>query len=506
MADAWGNALLTTISLMAVSILVAGLIGIPSALAASLLADRSGPNRFQRGLVSLWSGAMLFSVVTPLILHAAAWESTAGKFGWLVKTMTGGNLFWVGWIHGIHGAALVAMTTFWATRNIPSHVLQHSTLDFGPVGQWWFIRLPIAMRYVVGSLIVVGLLAATEMSVANLHSVRTVADQFYLFYALDPTTTSVLMATLVPLVLGGIPCLIWFRYQRSSLSIDSKPIGDSMASGGGSKTSWSLIGVVIGSLIICQGAITVGLFLQAGHTVTVESGRSVASWSPMVCMRSLAEAPAMFASEYLWTIQLAGLAVMVVVPTTLLLARWSRTRPGIGRWIDGAMVIVFLIPGPIVAMLVVQTFSSGLSITERLATQTLIPTLMATGVRSGVLSYLIFRLAYLQISEPVWQSARIDGGFWFRLIQVEVPQLWPIALVASMVVAIVASGDVPAMLPVLPPGVTTVGTRMFGLLHSGSRYQEASLAFWYFTGLLGIGLSGWLIARNRVLKHSSARE
>ncbi len=57
--------------------------------------------------------------------------------------------------------------------------------------------------------------------------------------------------------------------------------------------------------------------------------------------------------------------------------------------------------------------------------------------------------------------------------------------------AVVGSGDVPATLPVIPPGVTTVGTRLFGLLHSGARYQEASLAIWYMLGVVIIGLI-WL--------------
>ena len=49
-------------------------------------------------------------------------------------------------------------------------------------------------------------------------------------------------------------------------------------------------------------------------------------------------------------------------------------------------------------------------------------------------------------------------------------------------------GDVPATLPVVPPGVTTVGTRLFGLLHSGARYQEAALAIWYLAVVLVISL------------------
>jgi iron(III) transport system permease protein len=52
----------------------------------------------------------------------------------------------------------------------------------------------------------------------------------------------------------------------------------------------------------------------------------------------------------------------------------------------------------------------------------------------------------------------------------------------------VASGDVPATLPVIPPGMTTVGTRLFGLLHSGARYQESALAIWYLLAVAAISL------------------
>ena len=57
-------------------------------------------------------------------------------------------------------------------------------------------------------------------------------------------------------------------------------------------------------------------------------------------------------------------------------------------------------------------------------------------------------------------------------------------VLAFMLAAVIASGDVPAMLPVMPAGVTTVGTRLFELLHSGARYQEASLASWYVAAVV----------------------
>ena len=60
-----------------------------------------------------------------------------------------------------------------------------------------------------------------------------------------------------------------------------------------------------------------------------------------------------------------------------------------------------------------------------------------------------------------------------------------------------ASGDVPATLPVVPPGVTTVGTRLFGLLHSGARQQEAALAIWYVGFVVSFVMIGSLVIRKR---------
>ena len=75
-----------------------------------------------------------------------------------------------------------------------------------------------------------------------------------------------------------------------------------------------------------------------------------------------------------------------------------------------------------------------------------------------------------------------------RVLFIDRPLLAGSLCIAGVAAAIVASGDVPAMLPVVPPGVTTVGTRLFGLLHSGARYQEAALAVWYLAAVLLISL------------------
>ncbi len=512
LADDWTTAIITTLALMAISVVVAVAIGVPAAASVSILENAKNSaqrptiaKRLRRALVSAWVMAMFFSIAMPLILHAAVWESTAGKFGWLMKTMTGGNLFWVGWIHGVHGATIVAIATFWGTRNIAAPVIQHAAIDFGVVATWFRVRLPIAAPWVAAAAVIVCLLAATEMSVADLHSVRTVADQFYLFYALDPTWTAIAVATWVPLIVGGVPAIVWLRSRINSLHVDGSyrqlatQADDDFSSNSNESTNrfrdrcvvtFALCGT-LGSLLVCQGAIVAGLLVQAGHTVRVEGGVAQASWSWQACWESLLAAPSMFLREYTWTLQLAGLTAIVALPLAWGLARAGRANGRIGWGIDCLMTLAFLIPGPVVAMAVSRLFTSGIPGGELLATQTLIPTMMSVGVRSLIAAYFIMRLGYGQISESVWQASRLDGGFVRRVCRIELPLLWTNGVVALIVAGVVASGDVPAALPVLPPGVTTVSTRLFGLLHSGSRYQEASLAFWYLVGILSVGSVAW---------------
>ncbi|MBB3205296.1 iron(III) transport system permease protein [Rhodopirellula rubra] len=510
-ADDWTAAISTTFALMAVSSVIAITIGIPAAACAVILrqsclpATRGGGiDRLRRMLVTTWFMAMLFSIATPLIMHAAVWESTAGKFGWLMKTMTGGNLLWVGWIHGVHGAAIVATATFWATRNIAPEVIQHAELDFGKTSAWFRVRLPIARPWVLASIVIVWLLAATEMSIADLHSVRTVADQFYLFYALDPNATAITVTTWLPLIVGGIPAFVWMRLRKKRLRIAGKIDGHenrgtqhSLSFDGQPTRPLTVIASTLGvltSMIVCQGAIVAGLIVQSGHLVRVENGKPIASWSVSACVHALGNAPSMFAREYVWTLQLALFTALAVTPLAWVLARWGRGHAKTGWLVDCAMTMLFLIPGPIVAMAVVKFFASGIPFGEMLATQTLIPTICSVGIRSLVIAYVLLRVGYEQISQPIWQSSQLDGNTLTRLFRIEIPLVWPTALAAFIVAAVVASGDVPAALAVLPPGVTTVGTRLFGLLHSGSRYHEASLAFWYLVAIIALSWVAWRVA------------
>jgi iron(III) transport system permease protein len=153
----------------------------------------------------------------------------------------------------------------------------------------------------------------------------------------------------------------------------------------------------------------------------------------------------------------------------------------------GTIVMVTL-PGPIVALGVVSLFQAPLPAIRFLYLQTIVPTVLALLVRAVPAAYWVIRAGYRGIGTSVLDASRMDGAWARRVWSIERPLMQGSLLAAVAVAAVVASGDVPATLPVVPPGVATVGTRLFGLLHSGARYQEAVLALWYVAAVVTVSL------------------
>ena len=95
---------------MVASVTIATVIGIPAAWAQTTLRESSRPARYLSEVLVAILGV---SVLIPLVLHAAAWEATAGKFGFTMLTQTGSpvlsgdrygmfsGMVATSWIHGM---------------------------------------------------------------------------------------------------------------------------------------------------------------------------------------------------------------------------------------------------------------------------------------------------------------------------------------------------------------------------------------------------------------------
>lgn len=505
----WIQPLLLTLQLMTVSVIIAAVIGVVAAWAASSLASNG---RWGRLVCRVFLAAMLVAIAMPLILHAAAWEATAGKFGWMIMTQTGaqaagsgpfgffGGLLACGWVHGLVGAALVALATSYGAGNAPAVLIQQSRLEMGPIEAWWRIRLPLASPWLIAAMLATAALAATEMTVVNLYGLRTLADEFYTTYAVNPSVASVLMTSFLPLAIAGV-LISWLLIIRRRLLVTQRDREPTPTSDERLTRPWETVFTAI--IVTVTGVIVVvpllGLLVKLGHEVTVDNGIVRASWSLSACLQRLLAAPQDFSQEYQWTAIVAALTAAAALTIAWPLSAIGRIHRSAGQCLDLATIVMVAIPGPIVGLATVSVFQSNVPGFHTLYQQSLVPTMLALLVRSGPVAYWVLRSGYRGIDTAIFESARLECSWLQRMWLIDRPLLKSNLIAAALAAAIVASGDVPATLPVIPPGVTTVGTRLFGLLHSGARYQEAGLAIWYVAAVVAICLI-WLrqASRSRV--------
>lgn len=494
---AWIQPLFLTFQLIVVSVILAATLGIAGAWAVSNL---QAAGRMGRCIARCFLAGMIVAIATPMILQAAAWEATAGKFGWMIMTQTGARaeglsdygffrgLIACGWIHGLMGTALVALATWYGVDRVPRDIRQRARLDFGPIQAWWRVQLPLASPWLISSLVATALLAATEMTVVDLYGFRTIADEFYLFHAVEPSSVSILMVCFLPLAFMAV-LMTWLLVARRKFVVTRN---ETLVSLDDPELSGRALGLAALLAIIVMGLVVVvpigGLAVKVGHDVEVQQGTLVATWSLEKTIQRLGNAPAVFAAEYRWTAMIslgtAILAVLLAWPCAAL-ARGNRRGE---RLLDALTIVMVLLPGPLVGLFVVRLFQVPLPGFSVLYQQSLVPTLLVLLVRAFPAAYWILRAGYRGLDDSWLDSARLDHSPLKRMWLVDCPLLKGHLWVAGLATAIVASGDVPAALPVLPPGVTTVGTRLFGLLHSGARYQEAALAIWYLAAVLLISL------------------
>jgi len=506
-------ALNLTLQLIAGSVAIAVPIGCSVAIANSILSP-------WRRVNTLGWVAMITVCVLPLYLHAAAWEATAGKFGVLRFTQTAAaNQPFSGvsasiWIHGISGAAWVALTTGFGLSRLPRELIDSARLDSTALRRWGLVFLPAAGPWIAVGALWVATLAATEMTVVDLYAVRTLADEFYLLYAAQPSVSAILqtLAPSVPLAIGLAMILrtrIGATGERggggpsgtfASDGRQGNAIGDSGRTGGRFlAAAWLasvialMLGIPLASLLGSAGRTVSRTSLADGSTEVVRSWQWAKFWD------SIAGSAEAFGPEYRWTLTIGlGMSVLATLVAMAAIAMTGGKRDRL-RLSDTFFLVAVMIPGPVVALATVWVFRRDLPGLDTLYGKTLVPTMVALLPRSGAAAYLVLRVATTRIDPAVRAAAKIEcPGRLRRYWRIDLPLMLPALLVAIGASGAVAVADVPATLPVLPPGVSTVGTRLFGLLHSGARSQEAALAIGFL--LIVLVLSVLFLTLEKVIR------
>jgi iron(III) transport system permease protein len=238
------------------------------------------------------------------------------------------------------------------------------------------------------------------------------------------------------------------------------------------------------------------LAYQAGRIVRQVEGAWVPGWSGTRCLELLIPWPATyrfaavweFRQEFFWTgvtgVTAATLAVLVASPLA-----WMGRRGGpyaLPAIIVAAAGISTM--GPLVGVALIRLFSlSDQAWVIFLYDQTIVAPVLAVTWRCLPMTILICWFAFAGLSRNLLDTATLDGaGPWTRFVRLAVTQRGPALALAWFVALAMAGGELSASILVLPPGMTTVPLRVFGLLHSGVTNQAAAICLTSILGFLVI--------------------
>lgn len=429
-----------------------------------------------------WIAILAVGLFFPLYLQAAGWNAGFGRLGW--QTVWAGRVgdhLLAGWQAAvwIHACAAVP----WATliighglRQTPQSLEDAALLEAAPRQAVWHVSLPAARGAILLAGLWIVVMVASEMTVADLFLIRTYAEELYQGFALENNMTGVVLSVLPAVIaLAGVTVAAALMLARSARLIGAGPgRGNAPLHPGG----WGAAAIVMAVLSAIYLVPLGSLLWQAG--IGQQGFRlTEAAWRVADSARS-------FHREVFWSLAIGAAAATLAVCAAAPLA-WGAVR---GGWRAVPAVAAagagLAVPGPLWGLAVIWLLNRpGL---DWLYNRTVAAPVLAIAMRCLPLAVLILWHAMSSLRRSMLEAAELEGaGAWRRWWSIGWPLSRGAALVAWLLSLAVAVGDLAASILVMPPAVETASVRLFGLIHSGVRQQEAGLALVMIlvAGLLG---------------------
>jgi len=252
-------------------------------------------------------------------------------------------------------------------------------------------------------------------------------------------------------------------------------------------------------VIVLTVALPVGnLVYKAGQTMRPAGDEMVRQWSAGKFIEVLAPILRDYRAEFGWTVLISSLAATAALVLSAPLA-WLARRGGLRSVPALATAAVCLAtPGPLVGLGVVWLLDQDVPLMIWLYDRTVLAPVLAMLVRILPIAILLCWYALRSVSDDVLDSAATEGaGPLRRFLLIAAPQRVSAIGAAWLGAFVVASGDLACSILAVPPGVTTVPIRVFGLLHSGVDDQVAGICL---TSLVGFAITAgtalWLFRRS----------
>jgi len=423
-------------------------------------------------------GVMLF---VPLYLQAAAWQAGFGVQGWFTLSWAGTAWLdgWAGaiWVHAMAAlpwVVLIVGAGFWL---VEPELEEQALLDGSARQVFWHVTLPGAWGAVAVAALWVSILTAGEMTVTDLFMVRTYAEEVYTRVEVGPQPGDPALGIMSGVVLtSGL--LLAGLVLAARLAAGDRPITTArrlvFPLG-----RWRVpIATAVGlGLLLVVGVPLASLCYKAGVEVTQVDSVRLRNWSPWKCFEMVAGSLGRYSSEFGWSLGIGVLAATASVGVATWLAWLARRGGWIGAAVLTLVAVSLAVPGPIVGLALIGLLNRPeIPPLVWLYDQSILAPWLAFSVRGVGPATLILWHAFRTIPREMLDAATVDGaGPVARLWWIVLPcRVWALAL-AWLVALAVALGDLAASVLVVPPGVTTLSIRIFGLLHYGVEDRVAGI-------------------------------
>lgn len=485
------------------AMLVAGtlVISLPLGTAAAVVIARTDvPGR---RVAAAGLGAML---LVPVYLQAAAWQAGFGLQGWITLNWDYG--VWLAgmpaavWIHGLAAIPWVALIVGVGLRLVEPELEEQALLDASPGYVFRHVTFPACYGAIGVAALWVTVTTSAEMAVTDLFAVRTFAEEIYTQTAMGPQA--------IDGVFVGPPGFAACLLTSTALILAGMILLTSLASTRRPPSQRQLIVYSLGRvrfvattglgtlLFVVIGVPLVNLAAKAGIVVTQTDAGRVREWSLAKFAEVVATAPWRYGEEFGWTLLIGLLAATAAVFAGVVLA-WVACRGRITQafvWLLTAAALAT--PGPIIGLAVIRLINRpGIPLLTFLYNQSIFAPWLAQTIRALPAAVLIMWFSFRSISPAVLDAARVDGaGRWPQLVRIALPMRWSALLLAWLMCAIIAMGDLAASVLTVPPGVMTLQIQIFTLLHYGVEDVVAGISLAFATGFVVVTLFvGWWVGR-----------
>jgi iron(III) transport system permease protein len=465
-------------------------LSLPLGLAAGFVLARTDirGKKFAASLLA----ALLFM---PLYLTVAGWEAGLGRQGWLVALLapyqnSAPLVGWRGaiWAHTMHVLPwVIGILHLGATRIPPSHE-EHAFLEGSPAQVFRHVTLRHLAPFLAAAAAWIAVTVAVEITVTDVYQIRTFAEELYLGYVQGESALEVQLR-LLPSLLVMVTLLLL------SLTTIEQLVPAARFHAPRDPVLWQLgryrspASILVGGLLLgCLMIPVANLLYHAGIQVDEVAGERFRSWSLPKCLSILGQSPWRFRREFAWSLLLAQLSSITSIAVAVPWALWSRR----GGWPAGfsflLVAILFALPGPVMALGIIRLLNQpDSSWCIWLYDQTVVAPCLAMVLRSLPLIFVLLWLAVRTIPTQLFEAARLDGATrWQLLVYVVRPEMTNSLVCAWLLGMAISLGELSASILVMPPGVTTISLRIFGLVHYGVEDQLAGLCLTSVALLVGL--------------------